>query len=202
MNCKQAEQLLALWVGGDLDEASGRELEEHLALCSTCRATGRRLKASQQVLVHAGHAEPLRLAKSETVPASASADSVWPNVARGLRALEARKRKQRFNGWIPAAAVLAAALAILISPYTNTSNTPSSPTIAPSPAGWGQSGLQGGGIQGGMSGTNPIPGAGQFFTDFDQPLSGSKNQPGKDHAKSSKPIDHPFFRQFKSLDDR
>ncbi|MEX1231301.1 MAG: zf-HC2 domain-containing protein [Planctomycetaceae bacterium] len=135
MNCKLAEQNLALWVGGDLDETSVRELEEHLALCSECRAAGRRLKSAQRVLVKASHVETVRSVKSAPAAKSKSAGkiqiqslraqskegqdvSIWPNVARSLRALEARKRKQRFNGWIPAAAVIVACLAIILSPRT------------------------------------------------------------------------------------
>ncbi|MDA0834949.1 MAG: zf-HC2 domain-containing protein [Planctomycetota bacterium] len=131
MNCKLAEQNLALWVGGDLDEASIRDLEEHLALCSHCRAAGRRLKSAQRVLVKASHVETTRSVKSRSTENSTTTnggqtqllrsldESIWPNVSRGLRALEARKRKQRFNGWIPAAAVIAACLAIILSPRSS-----------------------------------------------------------------------------------
>lgn len=132
MNCKLAEQNLALWVGGDLDEASVRELEEHLALCSACRAVGRRLKSTQRTLVKASHIELTRPKAKATGTTNGGGqvqmlrdhdESVWPNVARGLRALEARKRRQRFNGWVPAAAVIAACLAIILSPRPATQNT-------------------------------------------------------------------------------
>ena len=98
MNCKRAKLSIALAVGNDLDDAAAGELQQHLAGCTSCRMHRRELESSLGAL--------------QTPPDSelfAAQDSVWPTVLGRLPS----RREQRFNGWIPAAALAAAALMMI-----------------------------------------------------------------------------------------
>jgi hypothetical protein len=99
MNCKRARLSIALAVGNDLDGAAETQLQQHLAGCTSCRTHRRELESSLGAL----QAPP-----DEEV--FASHDSVWPALLARLPSM----REQRFNGWIPAAA-LAAAVLMMIS---------------------------------------------------------------------------------------
>jgi anti-sigma factor RsiW len=50
MNCKGLEKLIALYVEGDLPEAKGRAVAEHLKICGHCQKFAEKLKASQALL--------------------------------------------------------------------------------------------------------------------------------------------------------
>lgn len=122
MNCRQAKTEMALWVGDDLDEASARQVERHVAVCPECRDALVALRQSQSVLQalagskHAGDVDAalLKPASSNLVRlASDGFESLWPAVSRRLPG-QSGARMRRFNGWLPAAAVMAACVAILV----------------------------------------------------------------------------------------
>lgn len=95
MNCKRARLAIALSVGSDLDENGEAELHEHLAECGSCRVHRKDLEGTLGALHGRPDEEPL-----------AMRDSVWPAVSSRL----SPRREQRFNGWIPAAALAASVL--------------------------------------------------------------------------------------------
>lgn len=98
MNCKRAKLSIALAVGNDLDDAADGELQQHLAGCTSCRMHQRELENSLGAL-QTGPEEDVFAAQ----------DSVWPAVLGRLPST----REQRFNGWIPAAALAAACLMMI-----------------------------------------------------------------------------------------
>jgi len=106
MNCEQASRLLPLWVGRDLSDAGDAEsLRVHVATCSKCRAQHRRLQESLDALQSISTA-----AEQQSYPRP----SLWPRVAAALP--EWSRGKDRFNGWVPAAAMaLAATLMVAVS---------------------------------------------------------------------------------------
>jgi hypothetical protein len=108
MNCQQANRLLPLWVGHDLADASEAEaLQAHLAECADCALQQRRLQASLEVL------QSVSTVSLETASGGAS-PSLWPRLAMLLKDIP--RRRDHFNGWIPAAAMaLAATLMVAVS---------------------------------------------------------------------------------------
>ncbi|MEK6259679.1 MAG: hypothetical protein AABP62_13765 [Planctomycetota bacterium] len=109
MNCEQARRLLPLWVGSDLSDAGDAEsLRTHVAACPKCHAGQRRLQESLDVLQSVSTAATV----AETQPHSRP--SLWPRVAAALP--ERPRVRDRFNGWIPAAAMaLAASMMVAVS---------------------------------------------------------------------------------------
>lgn len=109
MNCEQARRLLPLWVGHDLPDAGDVEaLQVHVAGCSQCRAQQRRLQQSLDAL------QSLSTLAIDVGRESGSRPSLWPRVAAALP--EWPRGRDRFNGWIPASAmVLAASLMVAVS---------------------------------------------------------------------------------------
>lgn len=94
-NCKRARLAIALSVGSDLEEAAEGDVRQHLAGCPACRMHRQELEETLGVLQ----------ARPEPEETAACA-SVWPSLASRLSPV----REQRFNGWIPAAALAAACL--------------------------------------------------------------------------------------------
>ena len=105
MNCRQAKLDIALWIGEDLTDAGAREeLRRHVAACPPCRTHYRRLKKTLGVLEHAD--------REATYDA---ADSVWPELSRRLDQRSRRPMQgNRFNGWLPFAAMTAACLLLVV----------------------------------------------------------------------------------------
>lgn len=104
MNCKQAKSQIALWVGNDLDEADLPELKRHVAQCVCCEGYCAQMQAGLDVLQQA-----------DEMPHLPMQGSLWPRVAASIHARGLSPRAHRFNGWVPAAAVAAACVAILLS---------------------------------------------------------------------------------------
>lgn len=104
MNCQQVNRLLPLWVGRDLADASeAEELRTHLTECSDCSLRQRHLQESLDVL---------QSISTSSLPGNRP--SFWPRLATVLK--EPRRRRDQFNGWIPASAMaLAATLMIAVS---------------------------------------------------------------------------------------
>lgn len=109
MNCEETGRLLPLWVGHDLSDAGDAEaLRIHVASCPKCRERQRRLQQSLDAL------QSISTAAIELNPQSNPRPSLWPRVAVALP--EWPRGRDRFNGWIPAAAMaLAAMLMIAVS---------------------------------------------------------------------------------------
>ena len=109
MNCEQARRLLPLWVGRDLSDAGdAKTLQVHVTACPTCRALQRRLLQSLDAL------QSISTAATEVEQQSHPRPSLWPRVAAALP--ERPCIRDRFNGWIPAAAMaLAASLMVAVS---------------------------------------------------------------------------------------
>lgn len=102
MNCKQAKHSVALRAGEEMQDDA--PLREHLAVCSDCCDYRHRLH-------HSLHA--LRSCSSVPAAEEQHTTSLWPELSARLR----RARLQtlpaaRFNGWLPAAATVAACLLI------------------------------------------------------------------------------------------
>jgi len=102
MNCRQANRLLPLWIGRDLADASESEaLRGHLAECPDC--AGRRSKLQESL-------DALQSVSTGMVCGEmhvARRPSLWPRLATMLG--EVPRRRDQFNGWIPAAAMALAA---------------------------------------------------------------------------------------------
>lgn len=108
MKCRQARQLLPLWVGNDLPDASDAQaLRAHVQQCPECAAIHRQLVESREVLQ----------CVSTVVLASESRESrpsLWPQLALILN--ERPRQRDHFNGWIPAVAIaLAATVMVSVS---------------------------------------------------------------------------------------
>ena len=109
MNCEQSRRLLPLWIGNDLSDANDAEaLRVHLGACPQCRAQQRRLQRSLDAL------QTISTSAMELEARSHSRPSLWPQIAAALP--EWPRGRDRFNGWIPAAAMgLAALLMVAVS---------------------------------------------------------------------------------------
>ena len=107
MNCQLANRLLPLWIGQDLADATEADaLRAHLSDCGDCSQQYRRL---QDAL------DALQSISTTSLPAqSGPRPSLWPRLAMILK--EVPRRRDQFNGWIPAAAMaLAATLMVAVS---------------------------------------------------------------------------------------
>lgn len=109
MNCEHARRLLPLWIGRDLSDASDAEsLQVHLATCPKCHVRQQRLQQSLDAL------QSISTAATEVEQQSYPRPSLWPRVVAALP--ECPRGRDRFNGWIPAAAMaLAATLMVAVS---------------------------------------------------------------------------------------
>ena len=122
MNCKLARTDIALWIGNDLDEASERTLERHVAACPHCREYARTLRNGLAAL------------REPADEADASFRSLWPRMKVRLAALEDSRHLERFNGWLPALTVAAACVVTILmldAPQPDVQRVPQSiPTIS------------------------------------------------------------------------
>ena len=104
LNCGHVEAEIALYAGGDLNDAVRQdELESHLAGCPSCRDY--QLRMSQCL-------EVLQTCAAESTPVGRSA-GVWPRVAAALTAYETQPVLARFNAWVPTTAIAAACAAMI-----------------------------------------------------------------------------------------
>ncbi len=106
MNCRQASRLLPLWVGHDLaDSLEAEALQVHLSKCPDCSMQRRQLQSSL---------DALQSISTTSSAIEASAPSLWPRLAMVLTDIP--RRRDQFNGWIPAAAMaMAAAVMVAVS---------------------------------------------------------------------------------------
>ncbi|RPI89358.1 MAG: zf-HC2 domain-containing protein [Planctomycetaceae bacterium] len=108
--CRKHRLNLALLAGNDLEGGSRVLVERHLATCPECRAHWQSLKAGQAVLEQARAAGCLALESA----APAESATVWPDLQRQIRVTEERRNEIGWRGWLPAAAMAAASLAIIV----------------------------------------------------------------------------------------
>jgi hypothetical protein len=130
LSCRKTRRLLALRAGNDLEERDGAFAQRHVAVCPSCREVWLGLTASQQAL------EQLRAAPIEA--AEQRPTSVWPAVARHIRSID-EQAAPTWRGWIPAAALAAACLAVVMvvipdAPFGNATADNGSPAVIFSPS--------------------------------------------------------------------
>jgi Putative zinc-finger len=101
MNCKRAQGQIALAVGGDLDDASERDLRKHLADCSGCQRHWEQMHNTWSLL----------LERDDELPDPH--DSVWPEVEVRLPSRRDLLSRAQFNGWVVAVAVAGVCLAMV-----------------------------------------------------------------------------------------
>lgn len=126
IKCRKTRRLLALWAGSDLEQRECQVVERHLAVCPGCRQVWDDLQRSQQVLEKA---RPLLLDAQERPLAAWPVDafaaaSLWPAVERHIRLIDAttnasvnisnRVALANWRDWLPAGAVVAACLGIIV----------------------------------------------------------------------------------------
>lgn len=99
MNCRNWEERLALYAGGDLPKDEAAEVERHLGECPGCQLFSSGLKESQELLQEL-HREPLAPAHFAAVR------------ARVLAELERGRRPFWRRGWVLGFAAVAAALLV------------------------------------------------------------------------------------------
>lgn len=130
LSCRKTRRLLALRAGNDLEERDSSFAERHVAVCPSCRQVWLGLTASQQAL------ELIRAAPVEAI--EQRPPSVWPAVARHIRSID-EQAIPTWRGWIPAAALTAACLAVVMvvipdAPFGNETAENGSPAVIFSPA--------------------------------------------------------------------
>lgn len=104
MNCKQAQQDIALLVGHDLDDPLDRDdVKRHVATCPDCRQYFRRMKGALKVLSQADAPETYK-----------STGSLWPELASRIHDRRLNGPRGRFNGWAPFVAMTAACLVLMV----------------------------------------------------------------------------------------
>lgn len=108
MNCKRAKAEIALWVGGDLNDAAEQSLRQHLGECLSCHRYWQQMKESLRFLQEPGEDS-----------LSVLSDSVWPDLSPRLSSRETMWRRGRFNGWVPAALIAASCVVILYSAFNS-----------------------------------------------------------------------------------
>ena len=102
MNCKQAYDDIALFVGNDLSDEAIPKLESHLENCPNCNKHYQSMKNSWKLLHESG----------DQFLVESLHDSVWPDVS--VKLAKRQEERHQFNGWIPAAAVLAASFVVFL----------------------------------------------------------------------------------------
>ena len=109
LNCRKTRRLLALAAGNDLEERDLSGTQRHLAVCPQCRDVWHGLRRTQQAL------EQVRSTPAaEKGPPDAGHSSLWPTVARHVRAIDAQAAKADWRGWLPVGALAAACLAVVM----------------------------------------------------------------------------------------
>src|SRR5215471_3312020 len=109
-SCRKTRRLLALSAGNDLDERDQALAQRHLAVCPKCREAWQGLQRSQDVLERVCAAPAVDQGKSP----GWSQGSLWPTVARHLRSIDTQAAAPDWRGWLPAGALAAACLAVVI----------------------------------------------------------------------------------------
>lgn len=106
MNCREVNRLLPLWIGNDLaDAAEAEALRVHLTKCQQCSLQRENLQLSL---------DALQSISTTSAGTDVLAPSLWPRLAMVLT--DSPRRRDHFNGWIPASAMaLAAALMVTVS---------------------------------------------------------------------------------------
>lgn len=123
MNCRQAQQDIALFVGHDLDDPRDRDdVKRHVATCPDCRAHYRRMKGTLKVLAHADAPETYT-----------TTGSLWPELAGRINDRRPTGPRGRFNGWAPFVAMTAACLALMV--VVNEPQNPTGPVGPPTAKG-------------------------------------------------------------------
>ncbi len=111
LNCRKTRRLLALAAGNDLEEGDLAGTQRHLAVCPQCREVWEGLRRTQKALEQVGSAP----AAEQGLPdAGRPSPSLWPTVARHVRAIDLQATKANWRGWLPAGALAAACLAIVM----------------------------------------------------------------------------------------
>ncbi|MCA8992637.1 MAG: zf-HC2 domain-containing protein [Planctomycetaceae bacterium] len=112
MNCREAQNEIALLVGDDLDDVTTRKtLKKHVAQCPSCHAHYRSVRQAVAVLTSSDRAETFE-----------SRDSLWPNVQKRLKERRPRTKGPGFRKWWPLGAFMAACVVVvfLIQPPLDT----------------------------------------------------------------------------------
>ena len=102
MNCRDLEERLALYLGGDLSPSEAVEVERHLVECPGCQVFSSGLKEARELLLES-HREPLAPAHLAAVR------------ARVLAELERQKRPFWQRGWVFGFAAVAAAVLVMLA---------------------------------------------------------------------------------------
>jgi hypothetical protein len=110
-NCRKTRRLLALAAGNDLDERELAGAERHLAVCPQCREVWQGLRQTQQALERVRSAAAL---EQDSPAPTWPRPSLWPAVARHVRAIDAQAAKPDWRGWLPAGALAAACFAVVV----------------------------------------------------------------------------------------
>jgi hypothetical protein len=103
MNCKIAQQQMALAVGDDLAPEPVRQLQNHLADCTDCEVLWKRHQRTFAVLQRSRDDDKLT-----------RRGSVWPAVSRQIEKRSAMSRLGDFNGWFAGLAVAAACILVFV----------------------------------------------------------------------------------------
>ncbi len=117
MNCRDWEERLALYAGGDLPAAQAAEVESHLAECAGCQLFASGLKEGL-VLLQEAHQE---------APAAAAFTAVRSRV---LVQLERERRSFWRRAWVYGFAMVAAALLVAVAVRPARWMTPQPPEVA------------------------------------------------------------------------
>ncbi len=102
MNCKDWEERIALFAGGDLSPALEAEVKQHLAECAGCRDNARGIQDSLKLLLSA-HEEPIAAGHYTAVRAGV------------LARLERERRPWRRWMWAPALALGLAVAGVFVA---------------------------------------------------------------------------------------
>lgn len=124
MRCGPAQKLIVAAVDGEITPERRRDLDEHVAVCSECRAE---LRATESLF---GALESLP--QEAAVPALVESATIR---RMRLAAAEERERKERRWGWIPTPVLAAAGVAALaLAINLRQGDEPSLPAVPDVPA--------------------------------------------------------------------
>jgi hypothetical protein len=125
--CEHLKENLTLYIYGELDPVSGREVENHLALCEGCRQEHRHLSSILAKVRETGGAPEL---SPRAVRAMAA------DINRQLKAGPEQTRWWRYPGFMPPRLIPAAALAailmiaVAVIGYLNLNQTTGMPPVS------------------------------------------------------------------------
>ncbi len=98
MKCSEYQELIALYVEGDLSQVRVKEIEEHLKLCADCSAFAAQLKESQSALKQLGD--------------DSGSDAIYQQIRQRVHTRIQEKGRTRSSIWVRALLV-AASIAVL-----------------------------------------------------------------------------------------